>query len=211
MSSSFNTCVIDVGSPKLGNIGWCLKYAADREEQSGDCLNSLVDLIVDIAEDGPIILGLDAPLSVPIRDELILATKGRSGEGRRPWSAGAGAQVLAMNLPIMTYIFKRINSRNPTIKYFWHEQDFSQSPGSIFLFEALISGKDKGDSHIADAKIMADYCHEFSKRGCFPSSILEADPKTAYYLNLVAASLLSLGIIDDVNLIRSSVPIYKPS
>ena len=72
MSSSFNTCVIDVGSPKLGNIGWCLKYAADREEQSGDCLNSLVDLIVDIAEDGPIILGLDAPLSVPIRDELIL-------------------------------------------------------------------------------------------------------------------------------------------
>ena len=100
-------CVIDIGSPKLGNIGWSLMNNNGTDEWSGQELDELFPLISDQLEAGGLLLGLEAPLFVPIRDDLLLATKARKGEERRPWCPGAGAQVLAMNLPLMVYILRR--------------------------------------------------------------------------------------------------------
>lgn len=207
---SYNVCVIDVGSPKLGNLGWSFIDTKASKEYEGDHLDDLVTLIVNHSESRPLILGLEAPLFVPLREDLILATKARKGEGRRPWSAGAGAQVLAMNLPIMTYLFRHIVAELSDINFIINPQDFSGKPGEILIFEALVSGADKGESHIHDAQIMARYCLAFSQQKLLPPTILENESGISYF-NLAAAALLQSGTIKNISCLSEPSPIYKPS
>jgi hypothetical protein len=205
----YNICVIDIGSPKLGNLGWCLVDINTDKEYTGTDLDQLFPLIATSIRDCGLILGLEAPLFVPLRDDLMLATKARKGEGRRPWSAGAGAQVLAMNLPIMSYIFNHIAHQCPNVAFLPNEQNFIAQPYQIMLFEALVSGADKGVSHVNDAQIMARSCKGYSPMLQLPTSILEFEENTSYF-NLAVAALLRSGIVSDVGLLQAYSPIYKP-
>ena len=115
LDDEYSICVIDIGSPKLGNLGWCLIDCQTGEEHSGFNLDELFPHVVKATKNNGLILGLEAPLFVPLRKDLILATRARKGEGKRPWSAGAGAQVLVINLTIMLYLFKGIQSCSPNV------------------------------------------------------------------------------------------------
>jgi len=209
VTQPYHICVIDIGSPKLGNLGWCLMDIQKNQEFTGHNLNDLFPHLVEVSKTSGVILGLEAPLFVPLRSNLMEATKARKGEGRRPWSAGAGAQVLTMNLPIMTYIFKHLYALKPDISYFLNEHGFSAQVGQIMIFEALVSGADKGSSHIHDAHIMLSHCIPFSQSTKLPNSILEEEQSE--YLNLSAAALLRCGILNDTKSLCLASPIYKPS
>jgi hypothetical protein len=199
-----------VGSPKLGNLGWCYIDVHTGEEFSGHHLDDLFPYISHGLKSNGLIIGLEAPLYVPLRPDLMLATKARKGEGRRPWSAGAGAQVLALNLPIMIYLLKGIHSLNSDAFYFLNEKGFSSKPNEIMFFEALVSGEDKGSSHINDAQIMAYDCLTYSKKMRLPNSILEQEENTEYF-NLMGAALLRCDINKDMNNLSCITPIYKPN
>ena len=136
-------------------------------------------------------------------------TKARAGESPRPWSAGAGAQVLAMNLPIMTYLFQQLQIRQANLSYCIESTDFTAKPGQVLLFEALVSGSNKGSSHIDDAKIMVDYCRSYSDQSQLPPTILQYEAGTTF-LNLAVCALLHLGLIEKQVLSGSSSPIYRP-
>ena len=205
----YSICVIDIGSPKLGNIGWSLMNKDGTNEWSGQELDELFPLISDQLGTGGLLLGLEAPLFVPIRDDLLLATKARKGEERRPWSAGAGAQVLAMNLPIMIYIFEKIIKNITKAEFIINSEQFSGVTGQTLIFEAFVSGKDKGDSHIEDAQIMSHYCAQYSKINKLPDTILEDEPGVRYF-NLAAAALLQCGGIRDIDNLQIQSPIFQP-
>ena len=81
-------------------------------------------------------------------------------------SAGAGAQVLALNLPIMVHIFSNLYRINQAIDFVFVEEDFTMPSNQILLFEALVSGQDKGNSHVNDAEIMVE-SQEISKTESF--------------------------------------------
>lgn len=210
ITQPYHICVIDIGSPKLGNLGWCLFDIKKNQELTGNNLDELFPNLIEASKTSGIILGLEAPLFVPLRPDLMESTRARKGEGRRPWSAGAGAQVLTINLPIMTYIFKHIYALKPDISYFLNNNGFSAQPGKVMIFEALVSGADKGESHINDAQIMVSSCLPFSQSKRLPPSILEEENQTEYF-NLSAAALLRCGISDDLASLCSASPIYKPS
>ena len=210
VTQPYHICVIDIGSPKLGNLGWCLFDIQKNQELTGGKLDNLFPHLIKASKTSGIILGLEAPLFVPLRPDLMEATRARKGEGRRPWSAGAGAQVLTMNLPIMTYMFKHLYALEPDISYFLNEHGFSAQPGQVMIFEALVSGADKGESHINDAQIMVSSCLSFSQSKKLPASILEEENRTEY-LNLSAAALLRCGISCDPESLCLASPIYKPS
>ena len=74
--------------------------------------------MLDATKNNCLILGLEAPLFVPVRKDEMHLTSARKGDGTRPWSAGAGAQVLAINLPIMVYIFNGIIEKNSEYNFF---------------------------------------------------------------------------------------------
>ena len=205
----YSICVIDIGSPKLGNIGWSLVDNHGTGEWSGQELDELFPLISDQLITGGLLLGLEAPLFVPIRDDLILATKARRGEERRPWSAGAGAQVLAMNLPIMIYIFEKIIKNAFKTEFVINSEQFSGEIGQTLIFEAFVSGKDKGSSHIEDAQIMSHYCAKYAKSNRLPNTILQDEPGVRYF-NLAAAALLQCGGIKNLNNLHIQSPIFRP-
>lgn len=206
----YSICVIDIGSPKLGNIGWCLKNTAQNTTQTGEVLDELFDPLAQCLSSQGIILGLEAPLFVPLREDLILATKGRKGEGKRPWSAGAGAQVLAINLPVMIYIFQGIKNRYPEAEFFLNDSHYEAKSGQVMIFEALVSGSDKGASHMEDAKIMAEYCAKFSSTQTLAPTLLEEESGVSFF-NLAAAALLRLAFIEDTTALSVPSPIYKPT
>lgn len=210
ITQPYHICVIDVGSPKLGNLGWCLFDIKKNQELTGDNLDDLFPHLIEASKTSGIILGLEAPLFVPLRTDFMEATRARKGEGRRPWSAGAGAQVLTINLLIMTYIFKHLYALKPDISYFLNEHGFSAQAGQVMIFEALVSGTDKRANHINDAQIMVSSCLPFSQLKRLPKSILEEEDRTEY-LNLSAAALLRCSIWSDPTPLCLASPIYKPS
>lgn len=208
LNSIPSICVVDIGSPRLGNLGWYLYDAFRDVSHSGDDLDAMIAPLQQVLENSSVLLGLEAPLFVPVRTDLMLATKARAGESPRPWSAGAGAQVLAMNLPIMTYLFQRL--RHDQCSFTMDADAFSGLSGEILVFEALVSGSDKGQSHIEDAQIMVRYCHTYAKEHQLPPSILQSEKGVAY-MNLVACALLFTGHLQSLDNLSVASPIYRPS
>lgn len=208
-SSLISVCVVDIGSPLQGNIGWAIGCDKNNIE-IGTELDDAIILISEALKNGPVILGLEAPLFVPIRPNLIDATRARKGEERRPWSAGAGAQVLTMNLPIMTYFLKGIYANAPDLNVALNPDSFEYAPNNMMVFEALVSGIDKGKTHMDDARIMTTYCLSYTQENQLPKTILREETGVGY-MNLVAASLLYTGISKDIEDLHQVSPIYKPS
>ena len=205
----YNICAIDIGSPKKGNLGWCFIDVQNDQEYADSNLDNMFPHIINAINYKGCILGLEAPLFIPVRQDLMLATNARKGEGGKPWSAGAGAQVLTINLPIMIYLFKRINSFNPNISYYLNRNGFTAKPMEIMLFEAFVSGTDKGSSHINDAQMMARSCVHYSKERKLPPCILEHEDHTEFF-NLAAAALLRCGLKTNTADLNLHTPIYRP-
>lgn len=205
----YDICAIDIGSPKKGNLGWCFIDVQNDQEYTCSNLDNMFSYIINAIKHKGLILGLEAPLFIPVRQNLKLATNARKGEGGKPWSAGSGAQVLTINLPIMIYIFKRINSFIPNISYYLNESGFTAKPMEIMLFEAFVSGVDKGSSHINDAQMMAHSCAHYSKKYMLPPSILQHEEHTEFF-NLAAAALLRCGLKTSTADLNLDTPIYKP-
>jgi len=83
-------CVVDIGSPRLGNLGWTI-LQPDGSAIAGDDFDNFIKKVADILRDAPVVMGLEAPLFVPLRDDILLATKARGGEARRPLVGGCGS------------------------------------------------------------------------------------------------------------------------
>lgn len=205
----YDICVIDIGSPNKGNLGWCFIDVQNDQEYACSNLDDMFPYIINSTKHKGLILGFEAPLFIPVRQDLKLATKARKGEGGKPWSAGAGAQVLTINLPIMIYIFKRMNSFLPNISYYLNGSGFTAKPMEIMLFEAFVSGVDKGSSHINDAQLMARSCVHYSKRHMLPPSESQHEEHTEFF-NLAAAALLRCGLNTSTSDLNLDTPIYKP-
>ena len=210
LAHAYDICVIDVGSPKLGRLGWCISNTDGGQQCEGIELDMLIPHIARHLSSRGLILGLEAPLFVPVRSDVLSLTKGRLGEGARPWSAGAGAQVLALNLPIMIYLLQAIKAAFPAVHLCIDVDTFHAQVGELLLFEALVSGKDKGDSHVADARIMLHVCLPYAQAQRLPLSLLQ-DEQGIAYCNLAAMAGLYSGLITDLSLLRYPSPIYQPS
>ncbi len=144
---------IDVG--KAENLGW-----ADSEGNKGGHTTLEEQLAyagAKLADGQPVALGFEAPIWVPLRDDLKTFNKSRGGVEsslNRPWSASAGcivtAQALAL-MPLCLNVLKTaLEGRDilaTTIPATWHRD------GGLLVWEAFVSGKHKGSDHADDADL----------------------------------------------------------
>ena len=217
LNSQYDVCVIDVGSPKKGNLGWCFKYShgqGGKECSRGNNLDDLFENIANSVKERGLILGFEAPISVPLRDKIEQATKARTADGNRAWSAFAGPTALAINLPIMYFVFRGIKTAYPNVHYHINENNFSAKPSEAMIFEAFVSGNDKSkmesNKNIDDARILTNSCWDDSRRKELPPSELTHEEGVTYF-NLAAATLQRCDIeINNFDLSHPS-PIYKPN
>lgn len=90
---------------------------------------------------------------VPVGRSLRTLTAKRHGEGRRPWSAGAGATVTTIGIAVVCHVLAGLRDRLPGKKagLYWH--GWPASVRDLLMFEAFVSDANHappGD-HEADA------------------------------------------------------------
>lgn len=70
-----------------GKLGW----AVLPDEKTGKDMQTLVGLVAKALLQGPVALGFESPLWVPMRMDEMALTQARQAEGARSWSASAGS------------------------------------------------------------------------------------------------------------------------
>ena len=152
-----NVAVVDIGKPGV-NFGWAMVGDTTGEGNDIDvCVKSLAEAL----RNGPLALGFEAPMFVPIRTDpkrLTAARKGDSGKGMpsRPFSTSAGATSLVTGLVVVSYILATLRPLMPeaTATLDWRLPP--ACPGRLMLFEAFITDQRKTadtrrveDAHLA--------------------------------------------------------------
>ena len=191
---------VDIGSPMAGKLGW----AVLPEQRTGSSIAKLVEIVVQALSEGPVSLGFETPLWVPMRTDPMTLTKARTGEGTRSWSAGAGAGVLATGLVVIPHILSAIRKAAPSAVATLDFRHPPTQPGTLFLWEAFVSAKDKGDTHEADALIAA----RAFQRACVKlSDYQKIVPEPC--LNLLGAALLRTGWSSELALLSTETLVVR--
>jgi hypothetical protein len=197
------TCiaVIDIGSPANQTLGWYL--LAEQLRCGGSLIEELITKLVPHLQRGPCALGFEAPMYIPYRSKPNELTRGRTIEGNRPWSAGAGAAVLATALAVVPFVLRSLRDAAPGLNVHFDCQALTQKAGELFLFEALVTGNAKGNDHQDDARIAAE---------AFQAACAQWPPKIedTSVFNLLGASLLRTGWSADPALLSRSCLVIKP-
>lgn len=192
----------DVGSISAGNFGWAIcdppaQLVVVPDHASIDALAKAVS--ERLIEGRPVALGFECPLFVPIAEQPANLSRARKGEGNRPWSASAGAQVLAIGIPQVNWLLARIRGLvgGPTQATMnWAE--FLEGRAALFLWEAFVSREAKAKSHHDDAALAVA---AFTRALPNPTEKSLIPASSAQFLSLVGAALLWTGWTKDVRLL----------
>lgn len=179
----------DIGSVEAGSFGW-FGVDPDCRQVPGNSIEELASAVAEKITTGTkVALGFECPLYVPLRDEPMLLTKARNGEGNRSWSAGAGCAALTTGLVEVAWLLEKIRANTPkSATAFLNWKAFEKADGGLFLWEAFVSGKAKGSDHSDDARIAVE-----AFRAALPN-LEEANAiSERCVFSLVGASMLRAG------------------
>jgi len=202
-----HVAVIDIGKPDK-NLGWAIR-GPHITDQGGDLDRCVTSLLAALRE-GPLALGFEAPLFVPMRHIASELTKARIGECEngvnRPFSAGAGASVLVTGLVVIPYVLTKIREGAPCVEATLDWQT-RLSQNSLLLFEAFVSNqRAKGpERHIEDANLaIAAFQQRVLDLANFENTV---DAPTRF--NLLGAMLLRTGWTQDLAMLERSCLVVK--
>lgn len=191
-----HVAVIDVGKPDK-NLGWAIAGPSPTE---GTDLDQVVVETARRLRMGPVALGFEAPMYVPMRDAPGDLTKARRGECvdgvNRPFSAGAGSTVLVIGTVVVPYVLRNLRKivagSLATLDY----KSFFKAPSGLLLFEAFVTNqKKKHESrHVEDAGLAAQYLFRSIESGIGVTSAI-TEPAC---LNILAAMMLRTGWSEDI-------------
>jgi hypothetical protein len=191
-NESLHVAVVDIGS--LPNLGWAVE--GQSVNGSGTDIDMCVEVLATAKKKGPLALGFEAPMFVPLGRKRRDLDKARNGDGDRAFSASAGASVLTKALVIVPYILEGLRSRakvaRPTFK--WRGEI---SKRDLLLFEAFVTHVGKSVSHEQCARLAIMRFRE----GCSKGASFESAVQETCSLNLLGAILLRIGWSDDLKML----------
>jgi hypothetical protein len=165
---------LDAGG--MSTVAWATSTGRD-----GCNLEELGDLIRDNLRACRVVLAVEAPLWIPLRQQHNTMTKARAGEGHS-WAGRIGAGVLAPGLANLSVILGIAKPIRVVL-------DETNEPGNLVILEAYRPSK--GASHKEVAKYIVKALEErWPDRFACPIT----RPSEERILNLVAAVGLALGI-----------------
>jgi hypothetical protein len=169
---------------------------------SGDDPGTAVSaLLSGLAEGGRAVLLLESPMSVPVpqgrADSWRLLGRARDGEGNRPWSAGAGAAVLATGLAQGAWMLRFLAAAAPGLAATTQPAHWRRGGAQLLLAEAFVSAAGKpvpvsGGQHAADATAAGLAMVELLDASGPLGSDVRCSPQESF--NLLAAMALWSGL-----------------
>ncbi|WP_131975157.1 hypothetical protein [Actinomadura sp. 6K520] len=195
---------VDIGSVKApSKFAWAAfdVPVQDSIAEGEDPSSAMERLAAGLADDRQAVLLLESPMSVPVPDADDTGWhwlgKAREGEGNRPWSAGAGAGVLATGLAQAAWMLSRLAVATPDLTVTTQPGRWQAGRARLLLAEAFVSGAGKpvpvvAGQHAADAKAAGRALVERLRDGGPLASDVRCAPHNP--LNLLAATALWAGL-----------------
>ncbi|MGW7202205.1 hypothetical protein [Streptomyces sp. NPDC054837] len=188
---------VDVGSVALGRFAWAAVDvpSSTLAAQGSDPETAVLALAEGLASGGRAALVLEAPMAVPVPAGWQELGRARAGEGNRPWSAGAGAGVLATGVAQAAWLLARLAHVLPGTAATTRPDHWTAPDGPpLLLAEALVSGAGKpvpteSGPHAADAEAAA---RALAERLPDLTSDVHCAPHRPF--NLIAAAALWAGL-----------------
>lgn len=199
----------DVGSVKRDRFGW-FGGPHGRARYGGSSIAGLVDQVAgDLDRERPVALGFECPLWIPIAENAEDVTRGRDGEENRPWSAGAGATTLAIGCAELVWVLCEVRQRLGSLPPAHLEWDSFEKSSGLLLWEAMVTGLGKGDTHVDDARLAVE---KFEKELSDPqaANAVNAD-RSGSVCSLAGAALLRAEWSTDISLLWKPCLVIKAS
>ena len=206
---------VDIGSTrcKAGqtpNFAWARVDPADPRCVVGSSeIGKLADRIVrDLQDRQSVALGFEAPLFIPVPAESSALCYGRKNEGSRSFAAPVGLAVATLGLHQAAWILRRIaDSCGKSIQFETDARSWppSESYPILFCWEAFVSEKAHGRTHVQDAATaaMAFLSAESNLAGA--TTIMAERP-----LSLIAAAALWSGLATDLDVLHQPTVVIRP-
>jgi hypothetical protein len=203
-----HVAVIDIGKPDK-NLGWAIRGAEVSTE--GTDLDQCVDVVASALGKGPLALGFEAPLFVPVRGKASALTKARDGECvngvNRPFSAGPGASVLVTALTVVPYVLAGLRIRVPAAvaALDWR---MPLPNNGLLIFEAFVTDQKKTapGRHVEDALLAISAFRQMAAgSNGFTSSTNEPN-----CFSLIGAMLMRTGWATDLTILSQQCLVVRP-
>jgi len=206
---------VDVGSTRCEsgetpNFAWARVNPASPGYVAGssDIMKLADEIIRDLRGRRSVALGFEAPLFIPVPAESSALCYGRKNEGSRSFAAPVGLAVATLGLHQAAWILRRIaDSCGVSIRF---ETDIEAWPPSesypiLFCWEAFVSDKAHGRTHVRDAATaaMAFLSAESDLAG---ATAINADRP----LSLIATAALWSGLATDIQLLHQGTVVIRP-
>lgn len=199
----------DIGSIARGNFGWARRRLGDdgpEDHDPGDIGDFVEAVAAALARGRAVAVGFEAPLVLPVPIHPASLCKARPCDPPSPaWCSGPGSSVLAAGLAQTAWILESVRTRtNPHLLSFeWEE--FAHRKRGLLVWEAFISGADKGATHEEDALAAVDaFCAQLPHPG---------DPRAADIerpFSLIAAAAAWAGWEVPVESLRGTCLVVRP-
>ena len=203
---SISIFAVDVGSTK--NFAW----VSDAGLRGTDG-NSLAAAIKSaLAADRRVALGFECPLFIPVPLKWVGIGKARVGEGNRSWSAGGGATVATYGLHQVAWTLARLRAAaSAATPIFFSPESWllSDEPG-LLIWEAFVTGSDKGRNHADDAQRACRAFEQLLKRKAWDEARQVTVGDEAQSLNLAALAAEWAGWPVTPDDPKSQVLVVKP-
>lgn len=210
---------IDVGSVRRkGGFAWASSDGLLGGEDDPAALGVVVASALDASRS--VALALECPLSIPVPGvgdgEWRDLGRARSGEGNRPWSAGAGTGALATGLVQLAWLCRYVGERcavppraTTQVNRFLHGE------ADLLIAEAMVTSEGKPESvegmqDQADALAAANRLAEIlevSRVGVLVPTDVSCLPHGA--LNLAASAIMHAGLPIHSDELRLDVLVAK--
>jgi len=183
----------------------------DGAIQVSSFINKLVqEMESDIRQGCSIALGFEAPLFIPVPENVEHLSKSREGDGNRSWSAPSGAGVTTLGVHQSAWILRSLYKSSS------HACDFTldwqqQWPPSghrpvLFCWEAFVSGAAHSELHLMDAAtaVYFFYTHEMKLQGAREPVHAEKP------ISMIGSVALWSGWVSDLRFLHESTLVIKP-
>jgi len=154
-----NVYACDAGSVSKDNFHWVSTHNLSNE--FGDISKLAEYIATDLKASQKVAIGFECVLFIPCPTDQQTLGKARNGEctaetGNKPFTASAGACATMSGLPALGWLMRQIKKNCPEATATTRWSDFESGLANIFIWEAFVSGHEKGDTHGEDARLAVE-------------------------------------------------------
>jgi hypothetical protein len=211
--NDFAVYCADIGSVRTKKFAWATDapLPASDSQLSATSIDDLCTAVEhSLRRKQRVALGFETPLFIPVPAESKDLGRARAGEGDKPWSASAGAAVLATGMAQTAWILSKLRTALPDEKLYVDWEAFSAAKSGLFIWEAFVSGASKpkaskGNPHVADASAAID-AFRISIAGATEKPPVGAENP----LSLIGAAALWAGWTYNTSVLRAQPVVIRP-